>query len=291
MSASRGKRARHCLVAGALALLAFGAHAETLVLWPHGAPGSEGKTGSEAVRLSDKGDHVVSNIHVPTLISALPKGAPATGAAVVVLPGGGHHELWMDHEGYRVADMFAAHGVAAFILKYRLAQEPNSTYTIEGHSLADVRRALRTVRARAAEWGIDPHRIGVMGFSAGGELAALAASRFEDGKPDAADPVERVSSRPDFQVLVYPGLARRPLISAASPPAFLLCGAKDSPAISQGIADLYLEFARAGVPAELHIYAGVGHGFGIRPGDKGPVTEWPLRLIDWMGAQGYLGPR
>jgi endo-1,4-beta-xylanase len=267
------------------------ASAETLLLWPHGAPGSEGRTSPEVVRLSEKGEHIVSGIHAPSLTLQLPHGVASTGAAVVVLPGGGHHELWMDHEGYRVADMLAAHGVAAFILKYRLSDEPNSPYTIEKHSLADVSRAIRIVRSRAAEWGVDPARIGVMGFSAGGELAALSASRFDGGAPEATDVIERASSRPDFQILVYPGLSHHPTISRTSPPAFLLCGGADGPAISQGLADLYLEFARANVPAELHIYAGVGHGFGIRPTDHGPVTEWPQRLIDWLGAQGFLAPR
>ena len=143
-------------------------------LWPKGAPGGEGNTAPEIVRLNPDGEHIISNIQEPTLLPYLPAADVATGAAVIVAPGGGHRELWMDHEGYAIGEWLSSHGVAAFVLKYRLAREDNSKYTVEGTELGDMQRAIRTVRSRSKEWGIDPARIGVMGFSAGGELAALA---------------------------------------------------------------------------------------------------------------------
>jgi acetyl esterase/lipase len=262
------------------------AHPETILLWPSGAPGSEGKSGTEALRLNEHGEHIVSNIHRPSVTAYLPPHDKATGVAVIVVPGGGHTELWMDHEGYRVAGFLAEHGIAAFVLKYRLAREQGSTYTVEGHSLPDLQRAIRLVRSRAAQWELNPERIGVMGFSAGGELAALAGTRYEPGTPGATNPLERLSSRPDFQALLYPSIPQGMMLSRQTPPAFLLCGADDQPGISQGLAELYLALRRAGAAAELHIYAGVGHGFGLRPGNQGPVAAWPRQFLEWLDAQG-----
>jgi acetyl esterase/lipase len=164
---------------------------QVILLWPNGAPGSEGKNGDESVRVTDAGEHVVSNVHRPSITVYLPAKNKATGAAVVVAPGGGHRELWVDHEGYNVAKWLSERGVAAFVLKYRLARAEGSTYTVEGTELSDIRRALRTVRSRATEWGIDPDRIGVMGFSAGGEIAALASTQFDSGTAGATDVIER----------------------------------------------------------------------------------------------------
>ncbi len=277
----------------AVALLSPGATAlpeepAVVVLWPEGAPGSEGRSEAEKVRVTDAGDHVVSSVHRPSLTVYLPDAGAATGAAIVVMPGGGHRELWTDHEGHRVAAWLSAHGVAAFVLKYRLAREEGSRYTIEDHALADARRALRTVRQRAGEWRLDPDRLGVMGFSAGGELAALAAMRPDAGRPDATDPIEREGSRPAFQVLVYPGRSANILPTPQSPPSFLLCGADDRPDISEGLANVYLRFKQAGVPAELHVYSGVGHGFGLRPSHTGPVAHWLDRVHEWMEARGLF---
>ena len=148
-----------------------------ILLWPNGAPGSEGKTGETKVRIADNGEHVLSNIHKPSITPYLPSADKATGCAVIVAPGGGHRELWIDHEGYNVARWLSEHGVAAFVLKYRLAKETNSTYTVDDHALADMQRALRLVRSRATEWHIATNRIGVMGFSAGGEVAFLSAQQ------------------------------------------------------------------------------------------------------------------
>ena len=159
-----------------------------ILLWPHGVPGaegklSEGKSAVETVRVNENGEHIVSGIRQPSITPYLPDRGNATGAAVIIAPGGGHKELWMDHEGYAVAKWLSDHGVAAFILKYRLAREPGSSYTIEGTELSDIKRAVRLVRSRAAEWGLKSEHIGVMGFSAGGELAALASTRSDSGVP------------------------------------------------------------------------------------------------------------
>jgi acetyl esterase/lipase len=267
---------------------ASAADPELVLLWPKGAPGSEGKTGAEAVRVtSPGGDHVVSNVHQPSLTVYLPSKDKATGAAVVIAPGGGHSALWMDHEGYNIASWLSERGVAGFVLKYRLAREKGSTYTIEGTSLADTQRAIRLVRSRASEWGVNPDRVGVMGFSAGGELAALAATRFE-AMQGATDPIDQLSAKPSFQALIYPAIPREMQLSKDTPPAFLACGENDRQNISQGLPELYLAMKKAGVSAELHVYAGVGHGFGLRANTKGPVVTWPERFHQWLDGRGFL---
>jgi endo-1,4-beta-xylanase len=267
---------------------AAAAEPEVVYLWPNGAPGSEGKTGHEVTRVTDQGEGVVKSVHRPSLTVYLPSKQTATGAAVVIAPGGGHREMWTDHEGHNIAKWLSEHGVAGFMLKYRLAREEGSSYTIEEHSLADTQRAIRLVRHRASEWAVDPERIGVMGFSAGGQLAALAATRFDSGDSAAADAVDKLSSKPAFQALIYPAIPRDMNLSKETPPAFLLCGENDRENISQGLPELYLALKRAGVSAELHVYAGVGHGFGMRERNKGPVGDWAARFRDWMGASGFL---
>jgi len=251
-------------------------------LWPAGAPGSEGKTGPEKVRFTDGGDHVVSSIHRPSITYFLPRREVATGAAIVIAPGGGHRELWIDHEGYAVAEWLRGHGIAAFVLKYRLAMEEGSTYTVEQHALWDIQRAIRIVRANAREQKYDPARVGVMGFSAGGELAARAAMSDLAGDPGASDPVDRLSSRPNFQVLIYPGNSGALTVSKQSPPVFIAAGYNDRPDISKGMAELYLKYKEAGVPAELHLYAAAGHGFGLRATNRSASAGWPARLVEWM---------
>jgi acetyl esterase/lipase len=258
------------------------------LLWPNGAPGSEGKTAQETVRVTAEGDHVVASVHRPSVTVYLPAKGKATGAAVVIIPGGGHSELWMDHEGYRAGRWLSDHGVAGFVVKYRLAKEPGSTYTIDGNELPDVQRAIRLVRNRAAEWNVDPKRIGVMGFSAGGELAALASARYDSGNAGAADAIDRESSKPAFQALIYPGIPQEMKFSKETPPAFLLCGGDDRPGIAEGLPELYLEMKRAGISAELHVFAGVGHGFGVRESNHGPVAGWLELFYGWIGEQGFL---
>ena len=274
-----------CLLATALAAAD---EPKAVLLWPNGAPGSEGKTAAETTRVTPDGEHVVANVHQPSIVPYLPSKETATGAAVVIAPGGGHREMWMDHEGYNIAKWLSAHGVAAFVLKYRLAREQGSTYTIEGTSLADTQRAIRLVRKNAAEWGVNPDRVGVIGFSAGGELAALAAARYHAVDSAAADPIDRLSDKPSFQGLIYPAIPADMKLSKETPPAFLVCGENDRQNISQGLPQLYLPMKQAGVSAELHVYAGVGHGFGLRDRTRGAVAGWVTRMHEWLDGRGFL---
>ncbi len=278
-----------------------------MFLWPNGAPNDASSSAAnaphEAVRVTPEGDHVVSSVHRPSITVYLPLPVTASGAAVLVIPGGGHREIWIDHEGYAVADWLSSHGVAAFVLKYRLAREPGSTYTIEGTELQDVQRALRLIRSRAAEWSVNPDRLGVIGFSAGGELAALASDRPaanpgpETAAPNQAalnpdaDPIDRQSSVPDFQALLYPAIPHDLHLSKQTPPAFLVCGANDRQDISEGLPQLYLQMKRAGVPVELHIFAGVGHGFGIRKTNTGNVSTWPELFYGWLRTNGFIATK
>lgn len=260
-------------------------------LWPNGAPGSEGKTAPEVVAKSDSGELRVSSIHNPSITPYLPAKDKATGAAVLVIPGGGHRLLAITHEGYNVGEWLAGRGIAAFVLKHRLAREEGSTYKIEAESFADAQRAMRLVRTRAREWNVDPARLGAMGFSAGGELVAQIATRFDDGSAESADPVERQPSRPAFQALIYPGRSGDIQATKDSPPAFLAAAYNDRQDISEGLAEVYLRFKRAGAPAELHIYGTGGHGFGLRSTNKRPVGSWIVRFEEWLGESGFLKAR
>lgn len=271
------------------AAIAVAAEPEVVYLWPNGAPGSEGKTGTESTRIAQpNGDRVVSGMHKPSITVYRPSGTGKTLAAVVIAPGGGHRELWTDHEGHNIAKWLSERGVTAFVLKYRLAREKDSTYTIEGSSLDDTQRAIRVIKSRAQEWGLHPDRIGVMGFSAGGELAALAALRHDTTKSAASDEADRLSARPAFQALIYPAIPSGMQLSKDMPPAFLACGENDRTNISQGLPELYLAMKKAGMSAELHVYAKVGHGFGLRAQTKSPSQLWIERFHEWMGAQGFL---
>jgi endo-1,4-beta-xylanase len=262
-----------------------------ITLWPQGAPGSEGKTEPETVIASASGERNVSTIHKPSITPFLPAKDKANGAAVLVIPGGGHSKLCVDHEGVNVAQWLADHGIAAFMLKHRLAREKGSTYTIEQHALADTQRALRVIRSRAKEWGIDPARIGAIGFSAGGELVSLAALRPAAGDPKATDPIDQQDGAPNFQGLIYPGRSGDIIPTKDTVPAFMACGEKDRKDIAEGLPEAYLRYKRAGASAELHVYAGVGHGFGFRASMQGPVAHWPDRFYEWMDARGFLAER
>jgi acetyl esterase/lipase len=261
---------------------------QEILLWPNGAPGSEGKTAPQKTRITPQGDIVISSVHKPSVTPYLPAADKATGVAVIVAPGGGHSELWISHEGYSPAKWLRDHGIAAFVLKYRLARDTNSTYTVDKDELADIQRAIRLVRSRAKEWGIDTAKIGVMGFSAGGELAGLAAMRYAARDPSAQEAIDRESDKPDFQGLIYPGNIQRLTVSAASPPAFIAGGYKDRKDISEGVAELYLKYKEANIPAELHIYGNIGHGFGIRATNTGANTHWPEEFAVWLSDLGFI---
>lgn len=269
-----------CLVATASRATAQ----ESIPLWPNGAPGSENRKNEPEHVDRAPGRMNVSNVHNPSITPYLPKAENATGAAIIIAPGGGHRVLCLGHEGPALAQWFADHGIAAFVLKYRLAREEGSNYTVDEHAMADTRRSIRLVRSRADEWKIDPQRIGILGFSAGGELAALVGMQPE--MPiSSSDPIDRQSSIPNFQVLIYPGSSSRFSVHAGMPPAFIALGENDRPDISEGMAQLYLKYKKAKVPCELHIYSGVGHGFGFRREEPTAIGSWPMRVREWLVAQ------
>ena len=258
-------------------------------LWPNGAPGSEGKTTPEVGKPEgpERNFTNITNVHTPSILPYFPAREKATGVAVIVLPGGGHRNLAIAHEGYNIGEWLADHGMAAFVVKYRLAREPGSTYKIEVEALADTQRAIRMVRNHAKEWNVNPDAIGVMGFSAGGELAYMACMRMDGGIDSSADLIDHESAKPNFQALIYPGTSGKIQPTNDSPPVFLACGNLDRPDISQGLAEVYLRFKQVGVPAELHIYAKVGHGFGLTPKLKPPASEWPTQFEQWVVNMGF----
>ena len=253
-------------------------------LWANGAPGSEARK-DEPEKIDGSN---VTNVHNPSITPYIPEKGKGNGVAVIVAPGGGHSKLCLGHEGYALGEWLRDHGIAAFILKYRLSKEPGSTYTLEGHAMDDTRRAIRTVRSRATEWGIDPAKIGIVGFSAGGEVAAYSAMKSDAGKADSPDPVERASSRPDFQGLIYPGKSGTFTVEKGMPPVFIACGYGDRPDIAEGMASLYLKYKAAGVKAELHIYSNAGHGFGYRPDTTTAAGAWVDRFREWLTDSGFI---
>lgn len=268
-------------------------HPTPFALWAIGAPGFEARRNEpERVEWRQEPDivfPVTFNIHQPSLTPYLPAKDKATGCAVIIAPGGGHMFLTTDREGYDLAELLVKRGIAAFVLKYRLARDRagNSPYTIE-HAGADALRAVRVLRTRAKEWNLKPDRIGILGFSAGGEVALLAASRHEAGRSDAMDPADRQSSRPDFFAPIYSGgLQRTDLTFAknATPPAFLACTFDDR--MPEQLTALFGILRRAGVNAELHIYSTGGHGFGVRDRPLA-VSSWHERFVDWLGDRGFL---
>jgi acetyl esterase/lipase len=273
---------------------------ETIKLWPNGAPGSESWTNHEQQTHQHPPFNitVVRNVADPTLSVYLPDPAVATGAAVIVCPGGAFHLLAIDHEGYDVADWLTARGIAAFVLKYRLVQtavndeEFNQQMEQTGAdreqmwrriaevqplAVADGHEAVKVVRRRAAEWGIDPERIGMMGFSAGAMLTLGLIARNE------------AESRLNFAAPIYGPVRAEYTVPATAPPTFLAVTDDDELA-AKSCATLYLAWKEAGRPVELHIYAQGGHGFGMRKQGL-PVDGWIERFDEWLDAQGLKGVR
>ena len=248
-------------------------------LWEKGAPGFENRK-DEPERAES---YWVKNVHQPTLTVFLPAKEKATGAAMVICPGGGHKELGFKGEGLAPAEYYANLGIACFALKYRLGREDGSPYKPDIHALADGQRAMRLVRSRAGEWGLNPRKIGLMGFSAGGEVVSMVAYQPHAGDPAAADPIDRADCRPDFQILIYPGgLGIPETLPADSPPAFLLV-ANDDRGAARVVASLFQKMRDAKVPVECHVLAQGGHAFNMGTRSKlASIKGWPLRLGDWL---------
>lgn len=269
----------------------------TLDVWPGTPPSENGSVGEEKVTKGRDGKTVVgiTNVTKPTLTVYRPEKSNDTGVAVLVCPGGGYNMLAWDHEGEQVARWLNSLGVTAAILKYRVPRRPD---TPKGEPpqqpLQDAQRALRLIRSKASDWGIDPKKVGMLGFSAGGHLTAATETNADRSSYESIDDVDRQSARPDFAVLIYAGGAikrdsdeLRPeiRITSATPPSFLV-HASDDPGVENSVR-LYLALKKAGVPAELHIYASGGHGFGMRPSDK-PHGGWPKRCEEWLRSQDVL---
>lgn len=254
-------------------------------LWENGAPGFESRRNEREVAK----DYWIANIHNPSVTVYLPPKDKATGAAVVICPGGGHRLLVFNAEGDDPARFLASIGVAAFALKYRLGREEKSPYSIEKHAREDGRRAMRLVRSRAREWNLDPNRIGMMGFSAGGEVVSMVAFESGDGDQKAPDPTDRFSSRPNFIIMIYPGPLGVPdVVPPTAPPAFLLA-ADDDKCCSPPVVRLLSGYRKAKIPVEVHIYAQGDHAFNM--GNRSSlltIKGWPQRLADWLSDNHYL---
>jgi acetyl esterase/lipase len=264
------------------------------LLWPEGAPGALGTEPVDKPKVT---------------VYRAPKGK-ANGAAVVVCPGGGYVIVASDHEGKQVAEWLNGLGMTAFVLQYRLGPRYHHPAPLQ-----DAQRALRLVRARAGEWGVDPARVGILGFSAGGHLASTAGTHFDNGQPDATDPVERQGSRPDFLILGYPvisltnpavhkgsrdnllgadpdpklleSLSNETQVTALTPPTFLFHTDEDTGVPAEHSLLFYEALRRAKVPAELHVFVKGPHGVGLAPKDP-TLSVWPGLCAAWMEAMGFL---
>jgi acetyl esterase/lipase len=272
---------------------------QTVKVWPDKAPGEKGTIGEEKVLEVKPGQSKVqrvTNVSTPTLTIHRPAKDKDTGAAVVICPGGGYNILAWDLEGEEVAAWLNSIGVTGIVLKYRVPRRPEDPKDKPPPgALQDAQRALSLVRSHAKDWGIDPKRIGMLGFSAGGHLTAAASTNFDKRTYDKIDPIDEVSCRPDFTVLIYPAylivkdkeeLAPDIRVSKETPPTFFAHAADDGVKADNSI-QMYRALRKEGVPAELHIYASGGHGFGLRASDK-PCSQWPQRCAEWMKAQGIL---
>jgi acetyl esterase/lipase len=267
---------------------------QTMRLWAGAAPGAQGTAETD----------------IPNITAYLPRNTPPGMTAVIVFPGGGYRNLAMNHEGRQVANYLNAAGVAAFVLQYRLG--PRYHHPVE---LEDAQRAIRTVRSHAAEWHIAADRIGVMGFSAGGHLAATVSTHFDSGNDQAQDPVDRAGSRPDFAILGYPvismtepwthqgsktnllgdhpseelakSLSADQAVTARTPPTFLFLTNADTVVPAENSVTYYLALRKAGVQAEMHIFQNGPHGVGLATNDEA-LSEWPKLLINWMRVRGLV---
>ena len=259
---------------------------EVIPLWKNGAPGFESRRDEP----EQAKDYWVRNVNNTSLTVFLPPPEKANGCAVVVAPGGGFRELVFNAEGKQAAEFLNTLGVTVFALKYRLPNGEGSPYSL-GNVRQDAYRAMRLVRSRAGDFRIDPHRIGMLGFSAGGAVVMMVAFDKGDGDPLAADPVDRVNGRPDFLMMVYPGGPAPSRIPSDTPPAFLLCANDDEYGCDRVTLDLLRKFRDARVSVEAHFIAQGKHAFNM--GDRSTfaaVKNWPYRMAEWLGDRGCLKP-
>ncbi len=260
---------------------------KVIPLWPYGAPGFEDRRNEP----EQAKDWWVKNIHNPSIHVYFPEKIKSNGAAIVICPGGGHRALVYNSEGRDAAVFLNTLGVTAIVLKYRLFREENSTYTLEKHVREDAYRAMRLVRSYASEWNIDTARIGIMGFSAGGEVAALIAYDPGIGDQKADDPIDRLNGKPNFQILVYPGPLGIPdKVPSNAPPAFVIA-ANDDVCCSGPVVELLQKYRDAHVSIEAHIFAQGNHAFNM--GDRSTLNSiktWPQRLADWLNDTNIINP-
>ena len=277
----------------------------TIKVWPNGAPDSNGLTVPEETYEGRR----VRNVSEAELYVYFPKKEINTGAAVVICPGGGYMIEAMDHEGYEMAEWLATQGVTGVVLKYRLP------YGHDQIPLKDAQRAMRIVRQKAAEWNINPEKIGIAGSSAGGHLASTAGTKFDLGNPDASDPLEKFSCRPDFMLLLYPVItfneefghmgsrvnligpgnkwelvekySNELQVTAQTPPTFFILADDDGSVPPRNSIEFYLALKKFKIPAEMHIFSQGGHGFGMTKKNL-PVDQWPELFAQWMKSQGII---
>jgi len=270
-----------------------------LPIWPGAVPDAQPAKGPEYVTntLTPKGMRIVwaCNVSQPTMTVYSPNGTN-TGVAVVVFPGGGYNALAIDLEGTEICDWLTSRGITAVLLKYRVPTPHRVWYGESLPALEDAQRSLGLVRLHAAEWQIDPHKIGVVGFSAGGSMVAELSTHYDKRMYPVVDAADKVSCRPDFAIACYPGhlsgAKEEPVefnphvtVNSNTPPTFLVQAEDDHvDGVGQSLA-YYIALEKAGVPAEMHLYAQGGHGFGLRP-SKFPVSEWPRLLEKWLGTIG-----
>jgi acetyl esterase/lipase len=279
-------------------------------VWPGKAPDEPRDIGPEKERLSPKftkkevevteQTRLITNVSKPTLTIYRPAKEKDTGAAVLICPGGGYWDLFWQLEGEEVAVWLNSISVTGIILKYRVPRRPDEPKGVPSRRpLQDAQRAVSLVRSRAKEWGIDPNRIGMIGFSAGGHLAIATATRFEKRTYDVIDGIDQISCRPDFAIAAYSGylkhkdkdeLAPGLNVPAKTPPIFLAHGGADIISLPEHSVIMYLALKRAGIPTELHVYAGAAHDFAVRKSDQ-PCSTWTRSCAEWLRHQGFLKAR
>jgi len=260
---------------------------QVIPLWPKGAPGFENRRNEPELAK----DYWVRNIHNPSLTVFLPPKGKANGAAVVICPGGGHRLLVWTAEGIDPAKFLDSLGFTVFVLKYRLGRDTLSPYTIDIHARQDGLRAMRLVRSRAVEFGIDTSRIGIMGFSAGGEVVDMVTFNQVPADQKAPDPIDRLSAKPNFVIQIYPGPLDIPAIIPKDTPTTFLLAADDDPCCSISVMKLLEAYRDAKVPVEAHLFTQGGHGFNMGYRSKlRSVHSWPQRLADWLWDNHLIEP-